>query len=253
MSSPLPSLLRSLGFSANDSAVYLALLAHGPCNAGPLITETGFHRNVVYTSLEHLITQKLVNQKQIRGRKQFSVVSPEILIEDFAKKAEIAKEAAGLIQAKRGKPTQEITIHQGNEEFLALLTGLLAAMPKGSTKYVLGTGGETFMQATMLPIWEKYHEVARKNQIQIRMIGYESQKAAIEPHVAKEGMYHVRYLPAAFENPSGIHIYPELKTVLNIIYSDEIAPVTAICMKDAALTKGYLNLFEQLWKMGKEA
>lgn len=53
------------------------------------------------------------------------------------------------------------------------------------------------------------------------------------------------------ENPSGIHIYPEVNTVLTIIYSDKNRPVTAIKMVNPSLVKGYLNLFGNLWKMGK--
>lgn len=243
--------LLQLGFTANDADVYQALIKCGPCPAGPLISETGFHRNIVYTSLEHLAARKLVAEERWRGRAKFSITSPERLAEEYAQKSRLALTVAKELQAQMKLSPQEITVHEGNEEYLSLLISLLRSLPRGSTKYVLGTGGETFMRATMIPIWEKYHQIAKAQGIQIKMIGYGKQKAQIEPWTKSAGMYEARYLASELENPSGIHIYPEADTVLNIIYSDDRRPVTAIKIRNAALVQGYLHMFRSLWKMGR--
>lgn len=244
--------LLELGFSPNDAAVYAALLKHGPCMAGPLITETGFHRNIVYTSLSHLCARKLVVEQQLRGRAQFALVDAHQLADEFACKATLAAHVAETIQTKQSAITQEITVHTGNEEYLSLLISLLKKLPEGGEKYVLGTGGEAFMKTTMLPIWDEYHAIARARRMRIHMIGYADQRPSIEPWVKPVKLYQTRYLSSALENPSGIHIYPAIGTVLNIIYSDDVTPVTAIKIRNASLAKGYLNLFKNLWKIGKE-
>ncbi len=243
--------LQSLDFSANDAVVYRALLKHGPCQAGPLISETGFHRNIVYTSLAHLVDRKLVAERLVRGKAQFMATDPTFLADIFADKAALAARVAEEIRIEQAHPAQEITVHRGNEEYLSLLVSLLKRMPRGSKKYVLGTGGEAFMRVTMRPIWNAYHEVARSQDVRIHMIGYESQRGAIEPWIQKESLYNVHYLSPTLENPSGIHIYPDLDTVLNIIYSDDHEPVTAIKIGNAALARGYLQLFHNLWGMGR--
>ena len=107
------------------------------------------------------------------------------------------------------------------------------------------------MAETMRPIWKKYHRVAKEQGIRIKMIAYESQRAAIATDVGNEGMYEVRYLPDNIENPAGTHIYPEVGVMLNIIYSTEDRPVTAIRIKNDDLARGQLNLFKNLWKMAK--
>ncbi len=251
MSASLETQLLDLGFTANDAAVYLALAKHGPCMAGPMITETGFHRNIVYTSLEHLRARKLVSEKTVRGRTQFAITDPIRLANEFEEKAERAKDLAQELRSRLTATPQEITVHQGNEEYFALLAGIMKSLPKGATKYVLGTGDDIFMQETMLPIWDEYHRIARAQKLSIRMIGYEPQRKAIDPWIKKEGIYDMRYLAAHLENPSGIQVYPEAGIVLNIIYSNEQTPVTAIKIQNESLTKGYLNLFENLWKLGK--
>ena len=106
------------------------------------------------------------------------------------------------------------------------------------------------MQQTMRPIWEAYHAVAREQDIRIHMLAYTSQRTALESDIANNTLYTVRYLPDEIENPAGIHIYPAIGVILNIIYSDNTTPVTAIKIKNSALTEGYLNLFKNLWKMG---
>lgn len=247
----LKSKLLEIDFTPHESAVYVALLEKGPCNAGPLISATKLHRNVVYTALDHLIGKKVVSEQLVNGRKRFSTSSPATLVEAFEKKTLLAHEIAKEIHDRSKRELQEITIHQGNAEYLDVLTSTIKSMSRGSTKFVFGTGGEGFMKNTMLPIWKKYHEAAHAQHLHIRMLGYEPQRNAISPFASQEGIYEVRYLPANMENPAGLHIYPEIGVVLNIIYSDETSPVTAIRIRNHALAKGYLNLFENLWNMGK--
>ncbi len=252
-SSDQTSQLLNLGFSDRDAEIYLALIKQGSTTAGPLIRVTNLHRNIVYTSLNHLIARKLVTEKTIKGRKQFTTTNPQTLVEEFATKTEDARKAANTLKQLRAKGQfEEITIHQGNEEYLALLTSIIRSLPKGATKYVLGTGGEDFMRVTMRPIWKKYHEAALRQKLTIKMIAYESQRASLVTDIKNPPIYDVKYLPDEIENPAGIHIYPEIYTVLNILYSNDIEPVTAIKIQNKKLVHGYLNLFNNLWKMAKK-
>lgn len=250
MQNSIKNKLIALGLTANEVEVYWALLALKTSQSGLIISKTQLHRNVVYTALSHLTAKKLVAQKSVRGVKHFSIIEPAALSEEFEQKAQLAKSVSEEIKKMLPQGMQEITVHQGNEEYAQLLVGILKSMPKGSTQYVIGTGGEDFMAQTMRRIWKKYHQAAHAQKMQIKMISYESQRAAIESDVAKEGMYEVKYLSDNIENPSGVHVYPEVDTILNIIYSDKENPVTAIKIKNKALVQGYLNLFDNLWKLG---
>ncbi|MEI6553186.1 MAG: helix-turn-helix domain-containing protein [bacterium] len=239
--------LMKLGFSENDAAVYLALAELKSATSNPLITNTGLHRSLVYTSLEHLVARKLVSEFETKGKKTFSIVSPDILIEEFEEKQRIAEDISKNIKQKMTTETQEITIHKGNDEYLALLTSLIKQLPKGGTKYIIGSGGEDFMEETMRPIWKKYHNAVDDASITIKMIGYKNQKESFQRETEREGSYNIKYLESDTENPAGVHIYPEAGVVLNIIYSNKEQPVTAIKIKDHNLVKGYLNLFNTLW------
>lgn len=249
--SALKSALSDLDFRPSEVDVYLALMSLGVTSVGALISSTGLHRNVVYTALEHLVARKLISEQQIKGKKTFSLSDPSVLKEEFQDKSEKALEVTQAIQELSSQETQEITVHQGNDEYLTLLTSLIRQQNKASTIYVLGTGGETFMQNTMRPIWKKYHHIAKQQGILVKMISYESQRQAIADDVANEGIYEVRYLSDEIENPAGVHIYSQANTVLNIIYSTDTRPVTAIRIKNCDLVQGQLNLFNNLWQMAK--
>lgn len=241
--------LQNLGFTSNDATIYLKLIELGIVGAGAIITSTGLHRNIVYTSLDHLITRKLVDIKEVKGKKTFSAIDPSVLSYEFKEKERIADEIVKRLNEKISNEKQEITIHEGNDEYLAVLSNLLLEMPKGSTKYVLGTGGQDFMDITMLPIWNRYHRIAHEQKISIKMIGYELQRSAIEPYTMKEKIYDIKYLPSNMENPAGIHIYPEVGVVLNIIYSTKNTPVTIIKIKNFAFVSSHLSLFKNLWNI----
>lgn len=248
---PIKTMLLSLGLSEHESTIYLEIARLGIVTSGPLIKNTGLHRNVVYTAIEHLVAQKYVTESQIRGKMQFSITDPVMIRDAFQEKLETAKEVALRIAQISQRQPQEISVHEGNEEYLRLLTNLIRQLPKGGVKYVLGTGGAEFMNLTMKPIWKHYHKVAQEQGITIRMIAYVSQRQALAVATEEEGIYEVRYLPDNIENPSGVHIYPEADTILNIVYSSAKHPVTAIRIRNEDLAHGQLTLFKNLWEIAK--
>lgn len=247
----LKSALISLGLTEHESLVYLELALLGASSSGPLIKKTGLHRNVVYTSLEHLIERKFVLESQIKGKKQFVVADPSIIEQEFSQKLDIAKDVAQQVAALGVHPIQEITVYEGNEAYLTLLTDLIKQIPRGGTSYILGTGGEEFMELTMRKLWDRYHKAVRAQGIKIRMISYESHRGMLEKDLTgQKDLYDIRYLPDKVENPSGVRVYPEAGVIVNMIFSTSTQPVTAIRIKNDDLVRGQLNLFENLWEMG---
>ena len=75
--------LEALGFYKNEAKVYLALLELGFCTTGPLIKKTGLHRNIVYESLDKLISHGLVSSTMQRGKKHFRTLSPARILKQY--------------------------------------------------------------------------------------------------------------------------------------------------------------------------
>jgi sugar-specific transcriptional regulator TrmB len=239
--------LKILGFSDNESMIYSLLIDKKQAPAGDLIKETSFHRNVVYTALNHLINKKLVSEKVKNGKKFYVPEAPKILLQQIEEQTKTCESLIKKIDESLTEDSEGITVYEGNDEFLKLLLSLLNDMKPGDEKYILGAGGEEFMEYTMRPIWKKYHKKATEQKIKISMIAYENQKDSLTKDINPyKKMYSIKFLKGRDENPAGIHIYPSLNTVLNIIYSDKNQPVTAIKIKNKKLAQGYINLFQNL-------
>jgi sugar-specific transcriptional regulator TrmB len=240
--------LEIIGLNDNEAKIYLFLSNSGESSAGPIIKELGLHRNVIYTSLNHMIDKKIVSEKNMRGKKIFTSLPLNTFVENLKFKQEIAEKLSTKIEILNKSSVKEISIHEGNIEYLNLLSSLIKKMKNNSEKYVIGTGGELFMKNTMRPIWKAYHKVVIDKNIKIKMIAYEHQKKALTEDIEKyKEYYEIKYLTSGNENPGGIHIYPSINTVLNIIYSNEYRSVVAIKIEDESLSVGYKNLFDSLW------
>lgn len=240
--------LKSIDLNEKEAVIYCELIDQKEAPAGDLIKKTGFHRNVVYTSLDHLKNKKLVTEKTKKGKKYYVPDSPDILLEDLKEKEKIAENLNKQIKNELSEDIESISIHEGNDEYFKLLASIINQMENGDTKYILGAGGESFMENTMRPIWKKYHEVAAKQGIKIKMLAYNDQSKGMSKDLEDyKEIYETKYISGDEKNPAGLHIYPKLNTVLNIIYSDDNSPVKAIKIKDKRLTEGYMNLFKNLW------
>ena len=88
----LENQLKHLGFSKNETKVYLALFDLGKCRAGQIIESTGLHRNLVYTSLDELVVKGLVAKVLKNGVATFFVNSPELLLSMVEEQKNIAQE-----------------------------------------------------------------------------------------------------------------------------------------------------------------
>lgn len=245
--------LLELGFSPNDAAVYFALAEHGPCNAGPVIQATNFHRNVVYSSIQHLEARKLVTEKIINGRKRFSVTSPKVLVDEFENKAALAKEMKDELEKLLNSQSEEIVVYEGRKDYLALLSSLLDALKPNSIEYIWGTAnGQLFNK--YIKSWNKaYLEKLKKAKSQVRIIAYKKDKEKIEADIKRlpGGRYDVRYLEDDLPDPYVLDVYPDLDTVLQNIYSSDGQSVTAIKITNAQYAKGCLELCEKLWERAK--
>ena len=73
--------LIKLGFNKNEAKVYLALIEFGKADAGQIIAETKFHKNIVYDNLDKLIDKGLVSFIIENKKKIFQIASSNSLID----------------------------------------------------------------------------------------------------------------------------------------------------------------------------
>lgn len=76
----LDRLLQQMGFSKNETKVYLAALESGPSSAQKLAERAGLPRTTVYSVLEYLVERGVVGKTVSQGKTRFLADSPEKLL-----------------------------------------------------------------------------------------------------------------------------------------------------------------------------
>jgi len=247
MNKDLQNQLQKIGFSSNEAKVYLILAETGLTSTGPIIKKTGLHRNIVYETLDKLITRKLVSESDQRGVKHFKALNPEKILIIQEQEHNLAKLLIPKLQNLKKREKVEVIIYEENEGFGTAHRNAIDHIKPGQTIYVMGAGGEKFYQAIGESL--KYFEKVRlKKQSTVKLISYKSRKQEFtDENTLKRQLLEIKFLPLNFSNPAGTAIYGHI--VLVLIYSPSPVIIEITSREVAESYKKYFNL---LWQIAKK-
>lgn len=130
-------LLRRLGLSKHESAVYLALLGHGAQTVAGVARESEVERPLVYKALPGLVARGLA-MKSIRGKRAYySPASPERLSAAFEElESSYAVAMPGLLKSFTGTGNRPVVhFYEGRDGIRAVYADVVATLPKGGVFY----------------------------------------------------------------------------------------------------------------------
>lgn len=144
------SLLKKLGLTDKEIAIYLKVLEYGSLSVRRLAELTGINRGTAYDVLKKLEEDGLVRYQDRNGRQYFAAEEPEILEELLDKKMrdlnDTKEQMIGLIpelKALAGKkdlrPVSKY--YEGKEGIRNVLDDILEHVPEGGEYYVYSTLG----------------------------------------------------------------------------------------------------------------
>jgi len=238
-----------LGFNKNEAKVYLSLIGFGRADAHQIISDTKFHKNIVYDNLSKLIDKGLVSFV-VDGRKRlFQIASSNALVDFFedkekrlAEKKKLAKEMTKKIGeiSKKLPSKQEATIYRGVNGIKSFYNLTLNVggdyVVFGAPQKSVDLMGETF--------WRNYNLKRVSKKISVRMIFNPSIEEYGE--TVKDRFTKVKYFDYDFEPLTETHIQRDLVAI--IVWTEE--PVLFL-IKDQHVAKSYLYYFEQMWRKAK--
>jgi sugar-specific transcriptional regulator TrmB len=225
--------LLELGFNANEAKVYLLLLESGLSTAGFLIKKSSFHRNVVYTALDKLISRKLVTEFEQNGVKHYKTLDPARIVEEAIELNEKASEILPELKNLRKTKGVEVLLYENVEGFQSVHKQALLEVPDNGTVYVMGTRASFYKN--MGESYKNLDKIRQKKNIKLKVIGFISTKAELQ--VARPLM-QTKFIEENFVSPVGTSIYGS--NVLIQIYSD---PTIVVRIKSAEVAKSYLEYF----------
>ena len=120
--SNLSQIIQNLGFSENESKIYLALIELGVANVSAIAQKSDVKRTSCYVVLEGLVQKGLVNKTQIKGKQQYIAEAPEKLVNLSKQRQEmlnsVMPEFKSLFNLSETKP--KIRFYEGRESYISI-------------------------------------------------------------------------------------------------------------------------------------
>ena len=169
------------------------------------------------------------------NRRLFQASNPERILEIIKEKEDILSPIINNLKEKYSKTREkeETNFYKGKEGLKTVFEDQL----NYKEILILGASPKAY---EVLKFYFKWYDKARKQKkIKSRII-------AQSRDVKKIPLAEIRYLPEKYSNPVAVNIYGD-KTAI-ILWAEK--PI-AIVIKDKAVSEGYKQYFELMWKIAK--
>ncbi len=237
--------LEKLGFSAIDASIYLALLKVGESPVGPIIAETGHHRDLVYGAFTRLEKQGLIQAIEKKKIRHYQALNPDVLQRKLQAKADLAAQTLPALNSIYTQPAVSVVIYEGSEGLEEIEKDWAATLKDNEEFYCIGGAGKEWYE-TAKSFYKPYHQKLYKRGIRAKTITYADEVEGIRDNELPD-FNPLRVLPKKFKVPSSTVIYGN-KILLQIFGENFIG----IVIESKAISESYRQYFDLLWAMGKE-
>ncbi len=241
-------ILKQLGLSENETAIYLALLSNGSLSVYEIASKTGIYRPNVYDKLETLLKKGLVSYVIKNSKKYFIAAEPEKIEEYLNEETDKIKKNKEKLKtilpqlsamAILPKMPTKVEVFEGKEGLKVFLLDIIR-----TAKEVMITGIDDTKYNEALPTFmPKYFEELKARKIKERVITAD-----------RSGVFQ-------FNNPTTTYRFlseKEFNPTNTFIYSNKVAivswdfPPTIIRIENKNMANTYRQHFEHLWKVAKK-
>lgn len=238
--------LKELGLSVKESKVYLALLGQGQIGSSVLIHATALHGQFVYAALRRLEELGLAKHAVQNGRKKFSANPPTRLLA-LAEEKRLAAQMVAEQLSKRflSKESQDFEVYQGRSAFVVEQFALLDKLSKEGVIYVLGSGGDKYMELMGHNI-DEYERKRVAKEIHIRYISTGGSPLYLKVMAQTRRFFDYRVLPSP---APGVDTDILSDQIVFHLFGD---PVVSFAFKNKDIAEGYKRFFEVLWSLSSK-
>lgn len=236
-------LIKNLGLTDKEAAVYLAILELGESTVQPIAQAAGVKRTSVYYFIDHLVELGLIEVAVIRNRKHFKARSPEYLAnlqqQRLAEIQEVIPQFMSIYNTSTTKP--KISYFEGPEQVRQIMLEELNHKTIRSIwpmkEIVEMIGGSPFMARLVSQL--------KKKGAKVKAIRFPHQEVEYEgwQNTPQESWREIRYAKEGTYFPLAIQIYDE-DTVAFISSKKE---GFGIMIESVELAAAMIYLFELFW------
>ena len=252
MTQNINEMLKDIGFTQNESRVYIKLLEVGESKTGVLCKQLNIPSSNIYSILESLINKGVVSCKFFNNVKIFMPNNPESLNLLFIKRKELLEkqrtQTQQVIAQLKKIPTQidtysDYKYYEGILGIKSMWMEIREMMPKNKEYAVFGSVEESF--ATLNAFYMETHSIRKKKKIKERIILPEgSEKYGIQRE--KIGLCEIKYME--LQNEAEFGAFDKFM----YIQSNNKKHPRSFLIKDETFAKTFRDIFEKLWKQAKK-
>lgn len=237
--------LQNLGFSSQDSQIYVSLLKVGESSVGAIIADTGFHRDIVYGALTRLEQQGLVQSIEKKKIRHYQALDPAVLARKEQERADLAKSILPDLQKLFTQPDVSVRIYEGVEGLEETEKDWAASLKDNEVMLCIGGAGKSWYDLGEQFNYKKYHQKLADRGITIKTVTYANEAKEIRSIETPE-FNPVRVLPESYKVPSSTIIYADKIQIQ--IFGERFF---AIVIQSKAVSDSYRKYFTTLWNMAK--
>jgi sugar-specific transcriptional regulator TrmB len=237
--------LQNLGFSPQDSQIYISLLKVGESSVGAIIADTGLHRDIVYGALTRLDQQGLVQSIEKKKIRHYQALDPAVLVRKVQEKADLAKSILPELKQLFTQPEVTVRVYEGVDGLEETEKDWAATLKDGEALLCIGGAGKSWYDLGKQFNHEKYHKKLFERGIRFKTVTYTNEAREIRENETAE-FNPVRVLPESYKVPSSTIIYGDKIQIQ--IFGERFF---AIVIQSKAVSDSYRRYFDILWNMGK--
>lgn len=239
---PLYRDLEKLGFTVNESKVYLVLIRIGSSLAGNIAKEASLDRSSTYNALKALIQRGIVSTAHETKRTIYIPADPKKIIDYFKEKEEIAQKIIPNLRKHftATKEKKQILLFTGFKGLKTIFNDVIDSLKPNQEYFVISSEGQF---GDKMPY---YAPIFRKRK-QERGIKTKMLIRQGRPKKTKSKRTEYRALPQDVASPATINVYNDK---VAIIMWEE--PPQAILIENPKVAKTFKNYFSFMWKHAKK-
>jgi len=245
------NLLEKLGFSANESRVYHALLKSGPASIRSIAGATGINRGTVYEALKKLADRGLVTRSQKKQERRYMAQDPDVLQlifkDERRRLATIRKELSKFLPELKtmyGTLHKQpvIRIYEGHSGSALILEDVLKTVAAEKNK-------EYYVYSAANIREHLYYNFSSFSDRRIKA-GVKTKVIAIGAGGELRGLDERKWLTTKRGAPAYMIIYANKLAIISLSASGK--PI-GVVIEDSGVAQTQRLIFEALWKTLNEA
>lgn len=243
------SFLEGIGFTRNESIIYISLLKLGSSTTGNITYESKLHMSRVYEGLNRLMSKGLVSSVKQGNITRYQATNPEKILDYLEeektniqkKQEEVKKQLPDLLELTEKTPKAEAQVLLGLEGFKAMRRDVLRHA-KGELLLIGAIGIEDERMPVFFSSWNKQRI---KQGIKLKILYKRSAKGRT---ITTLPLTENKYLPKEVDNPAVINIYGD--RIVNLLWKDNYPILFLLVNRDIA--DSYRKYFQLLWKISRK-